>query len=89
MKFLSCLLAAMTVVTSTGCVMKRTVTDGGQVVSENYYVDRPVRDAIRGENQKDSRRFPPRTRLADGPPSGIIRDKPPLHFPRRRAHYEP
>jgi hypothetical protein len=55
MKFLSCLLAAMTVVTSTGCVMKRTVTDGGQVVSESYYVDRPVRDAIRGENQKDLR----------------------------------
>lgn len=55
MRVLLLLLGACVVLSSTGCVMKRTVTDGGQVVSESYYVDRPVRDAIRGENQKDSR----------------------------------
>lgn len=30
----------------SGCVMKRTVTDGSSVVSENYVVKRPLRDAI-------------------------------------------
>jgi hypothetical protein len=30
----------------SGCVMKRTVTDGGAVVSENYVVKRPIRDAL-------------------------------------------
>jgi len=55
MKLLLCLFAAAVAISSPGCVMKRTVTEGGQVVSENYYVDRPVRDAIRGENQSDSR----------------------------------
>jgi hypothetical protein len=55
MRMLLLLLGACLVLCSTGCVMKRTVTDGGQVVSESYYVDRPIRDAIKGEDQKDSR----------------------------------
>jgi hypothetical protein len=44
-----CLLVGLlcAVVTfGSGCVMKRTVTDGGAVVSENYVVKRPVRDAL-------------------------------------------
>ena len=36
----------------SGCVMKRTVTDGGSVVSENYVVKRPIRDAIVAEEGK-------------------------------------
>lgn len=48
-------LSGCAVLSSTGCVMKRTVTEGGQVVSENFYVDRPIRDAIKGEDQKDPR----------------------------------
>lgn len=55
MKRLLCLCSGVIALVSTGCVMKRTVSEGGQVVSENYYVDRPVRDAIRGEKQNDSR----------------------------------
>jgi hypothetical protein len=30
----------------SGCVMKRTVTSGGTVVSEDYVVKRPIRDAL-------------------------------------------
>jgi hypothetical protein len=38
---LLCLLTA-----GPGCVMKRTVSEGGAVVSENYVVKRPIRDAL-------------------------------------------
>jgi hypothetical protein len=30
-----------------GCLMQRTVTENGSVVSEGYVVERPIRDAIR------------------------------------------
>jgi len=43
---LCCLLAL-----GPGCVMKRTVTDGGSVVSENYVVKRPIRDSIAAQQQ--------------------------------------
>lgn len=32
---------------SGGCVMQRTVTENGNVVSQDYVVERPIRDAIR------------------------------------------
>ncbi len=51
---LLCALTGAGSLALTGCVMKRTVTEGGQVVSEGYHVERPIRDAIRGEDQKDS-----------------------------------
>ena len=34
-----------------GCLMQRTVTENGHVVSEDYVVDRPIRDAIRAGNE--------------------------------------
>ena len=30
-----------------GCVMQRTVSENGHVVSQDYVVERPIRDAIR------------------------------------------
>ena len=41
---LACLLIALT---SGGCVMQRTVSENGNVVSQDYIVERPIRDAIR------------------------------------------
>ena len=47
------LLCGLTLLFSTGCVMKRTVTDGGSVVSEKYIVKRPIKDAIEGNSSDD------------------------------------
>lgn len=49
------LLCAAVALSFTGCLTKRTVTEGGQVVSQNFYVKRPVRDAMKSENQSSSR----------------------------------
>lgn len=40
------LLCGLTVIGSSGCVMKRTVTEGGGVVSEKYVVKRPLKEAL-------------------------------------------
>lgn len=40
-----CLLCGLLVL-GPGCVMKRTVSEGSSVVSENYVVKRPIRDAL-------------------------------------------
>ncbi|HWB05304.1 MAG TPA: hypothetical protein VG796_19885 [Verrucomicrobiales bacterium] len=42
---LGCLLCGL-LVFGPGCVTKRTVSEGGSVVSENYVVKRPIRDAL-------------------------------------------
>ncbi len=44
-------LAAFVALCSSGCLMQRTVTEGGQTVSKKYVVERPIRDAIRDEHQ--------------------------------------
>ena len=41
-------LCGLTLICSSGCVMKRTVTNGGSVVSEKYIVKRPIKDAVEG-----------------------------------------
>ncbi len=43
-------LCGLTLLCSSGCVMKRTVTDGGSVVSEKYIVKRPIKDAMEGNS---------------------------------------
>jgi hypothetical protein len=48
-------LCGLSVIFSSGCVMKRTVTDGGSVVSEEYVVKRPLRDAML-ETEEDKER---------------------------------
>ena len=50
-KFWLCLFCGFTALGSSGCVMKRTVTEGGQVVSQKYIVERPLRDAMKGNSQ--------------------------------------
>ena len=47
-RFLACCLIAFG---CGGCLMQRTVTENGRVVSEDYVVDRPIRDAIRAGNE--------------------------------------
>ena len=44
------LLCGLTLLCSSGCVMKRTVTNGGSVVSEKYIVKRPIKDAVQGNS---------------------------------------
>lgn len=39
---------AVLLLSSSGCVTKRTVTEGGQVTQENYVVKRPVKKALQG-----------------------------------------
>ncbi len=34
----------------TGCLVRRTVTEGGQVVESNYAVKRPLKEAIKRSN---------------------------------------
>ena len=46
-------LSGLTLICSSGCVMKRTVTDGGSVVSEKYIVKRPLRDAVQGNSASE------------------------------------
>ena len=41
-------IAALVAALSTsGCLTQRTVTQNGHVVSQDYIVERPIRDAIR------------------------------------------
>lgn len=39
--------ALVAVLGTSGCLTQRTVTQNGHVVSQDYIVDRPIRDAIR------------------------------------------
>jgi hypothetical protein len=40
------LLAAVLVFPFSGCLTKRTVTEGGHTVSEDYVIKRPLKDAV-------------------------------------------
>jgi len=51
MKVLLKTVAAMIVLTSlSGCLTKRTVTRGGQTVSEGYHIKRPLKEAVENSN---------------------------------------
>jgi hypothetical protein len=41
-----CLIAAASAVFLTGCLMRETVTSGGEVEQDNYVIKRPLKDAI-------------------------------------------
>lgn len=41
-----CLLAALATALLSGCLMRQTVTSGGEVVQDNYVIKRPLKDAI-------------------------------------------
>lgn len=49
------LLCGAIALTSTGCITKRTVTEGGHVVSSEFYVKRPFRDSEKSGGQSDPR----------------------------------
>ena len=53
LSFCLSILCVLSLLCSTGCVMKRTVTDGGSVVSEKYIVKRPIKDAIEGNSSSN------------------------------------
>jgi hypothetical protein len=53
LKFSLTCLSILAVLGSGGCVMKRTVTEGGAVVSEKYIVKRPLRDAPSEPNDEN------------------------------------
>ena len=40
-------IAVSAAVLLSGCLVRRTVTSGGQVVESNYAVKRPLKDAIK------------------------------------------
>lgn len=44
---LRCLLAAVVVLSLTGCLTHRTVTQGGRTVKDDYVFKRPLKDAFR------------------------------------------
>ena len=39
-------LAAVATAFLTGCLMRQTVTSGGEVVKDGYVVKRPLKDAV-------------------------------------------
>ncbi|HEX7261206.1 MAG TPA: hypothetical protein VF258_05270 [Luteolibacter sp.] len=41
-----CLFAAVMALLSSGCLIRRTVTENGSVVKDNYQIKRPVKDVI-------------------------------------------
>lgn len=50
LKFALVALGAVTVLSSSGCLVQRTVKEGGQVVSQEYVVETPIINAFeRGE----------------------------------------
>lgn len=47
-----CLLASSLVVLVSGCLTQETVTSNGEVISQDYVIKRPLKDAIENsENQ--------------------------------------
>ncbi len=50
--FAKCLLASTLVVLLSGCLTQETVTSNGEVISQDYVIKRPLKDAIENsENQ--------------------------------------
>ncbi len=50
--FAKCLLASALVVLLSGCLTQETVTSNGEVISQDYVIKRPLKDAIENsENQ--------------------------------------
>jgi hypothetical protein len=43
---LKCLMAAAVVVSMSGCLTQRTVTEGGRKVSQEYVIKRPLKEAV-------------------------------------------
>ncbi len=43
---LMCILSTAAAVLLNGCLMRQTVTSGGEVVEDNYVIKRPLKDAI-------------------------------------------
>jgi hypothetical protein len=43
---LKCLLVATLTLPVTGCLTRRTVTQGGQTVSQEFVIRRPLKEAI-------------------------------------------
>lgn len=43
---LKCLLAAALVLPLSGCLTRRTVSEGGHTVSQEYFIKRPLKEAI-------------------------------------------
>lgn len=46
-----CMLASALAVLLSGCLSQRTVTSNGEVISQDYVIKRPIKDAI--ENSAD------------------------------------
>jgi hypothetical protein len=44
---LKCLLVAALTLPMSGCLTQRTVSEGGQTVSEEYIIKRPIKEAIK------------------------------------------
>ena len=44
--FSTCVLVTAAAVLLSGCLVRRTVTKGGSVVTDRYVVKRPVKDAV-------------------------------------------
>lgn len=44
---LKCLLTATLILPVTGCLTRRTVTQGGRTVKHQYVIKRPLRDVFR------------------------------------------
>ena len=51
LKYCLIVFPSLTLLFSSGCVMKRTVTEGGSVVSESYYVKKPFGDAPKNQEE--------------------------------------
>ena len=49
---ITCLLTALAVALLPSCLMRQTVTQNGQVLSSDYVVKRPLKDAI--ENSENA-----------------------------------
>ena len=43
---LKCLLAVALTLPTTGCLAQRTVTQGGQTVSQEFVIRRPLKEAV-------------------------------------------
>ena len=48
LKFFPGFLCGITMLFASGCVTKRTVTEGGAVVAQGYVVKRPFLDRLKG-----------------------------------------
>jgi hypothetical protein len=43
---LNCLLAVIFVLSLSGCLTQRTVSEGGHTVSQKYVIKRPIKEAV-------------------------------------------